>query len=73
MTVVPKHTRHEMSGINGADTGAARADALGLAARGFRHVQPAARADRTRGLDHGVVALCQLSYIRLGARRTVHQ
>jgi len=25
MTVVPKHTRHEMSGINGADTGAARA------------------------------------------------
>lgn len=42
VAVVPKHTRHEMSG---ADTGV-----------------------RTRGLDHGVVALCQLSYIRLGAR-----
>ena len=28
---------------------------------------------RTRGLDHGVVALCLLSYIRKGARRTVGQ
>jgi hypothetical protein len=28
---------------------------------------------RTRGLGHGVAALCQLSYIRKGARRTVGQ
>ncbi len=28
---------------------------------------------RTRGLDRGVVALCPLSYIRRGARRTIGQ
>jgi hypothetical protein len=28
---------------------------------------------RTRGLGHGVAALCQLSYIRKGARRTIGQ
>jgi hypothetical protein len=45
-TVVPEHTRNEMSG---ADTG-----------------------HRTRGLGHGVAALCLLSYIRLGSELALH-